>query len=141
MQKMTRSPATPGRTGPQSYRSPELVTCARPLSKATAAAAAELAGIKMSKKFNIEFTRDRPIRTLKLKVSRQWAGSKIHKLHDQWCRDNGYPVRKPTSARARVRKTSSHKPRAQAGSLSPQAPRSGNQGTSVQAGPGHKQQG
>jgi len=48
---------------------------------------------------------------------------------------------KPTSARARARKTSSHKPRAQAGSLSPQALRSGNQGTSVQAGPGHKLQG
>ena len=65
----------------------------------------------------------------------------IDEIHDQWCRDNGYPVRKLTSARARVRKTSSHKLRAQAGSLNPQAPVSGNQGTSVQAGPGHKQQG
>ena len=48
----------------------------------------------------------------------------IDKIHDQWCRDNGYPVPKPTSARARVRKTSSHKLRAQASSRNPQAPRS-----------------
>ena len=65
----------------------------------------------------------------------------IDEIHDQWCRDNGYPVHKPTSVQASGRKTSSHKLRAQAGSLNPQAPRSGNQGTSVQAGPGHKQQG
>ena len=48
---------------------------------------------------------------------------------------------KPTSLQARARRKPSHKLRAQAGSLSLQAPRSGNQGTSVQAGPGHKQQG
>ena len=48
---------------------------------------------------------------------------------------------KPTSARAHVRKPSSHKLRVQASSRSPQAPGSGSQGTSVQAGPGHKQQG
>ena len=45
---------------------------------------------------------------------------------------------KPTSARAHVRKPSSHKLRVQAECPSSQAPRSGNQGTSVQAGPGHK---
>ena len=65
----------------------------------------------------------------------------IDEIHDQWCRENGYPVRKLTSSRAHSRKPSSHKLRAQAGSLNPQALRSGNQGTSVQAGPGHKQQG
>ena len=48
---------------------------------------------------------------------------------------------KPTSPQAAGRRKPSHKLRAQAWSLSPQAPRSGNQGTSVQAGPGHKQQG
>ena len=63
----------------------------------------------------------------------------IDKIHAQWCRDNGYPVPKPTSSQAQRRKTSSHKLRAQAERPSSQAPRSGNQGTSVQAGPGHKQ--
>ena len=48
---------------------------------------------------------------------------------------------KPTSLQASGRKTSSHKLRAQAWSLSQQAPGSWPQGTSVQAGPGHKQQG
>ena len=56
MQKMTRSPATPGLIGRQSYRSPELVTCARRLSKATTAAAVELAGQKMFMKSNIKST-------------------------------------------------------------------------------------
>ena len=57
MQKMIPCLVRRGRTGPQSYRSPELVTCARPLSRATTAAAAERAGTKMSMKSNIEYTK------------------------------------------------------------------------------------
>jgi len=64
---------------------------------------------------------------------------KIKKFHDQWCRDNGYPVLKPTSPQAKLRRKPSHKPRAQASSLSPQAQGSGSQGTSEQAVvPGYK---
>ena len=55
MQKMTRSPATPGPIGPPWWRRRELVTCARPRIKGTSAAAAAHAGAKMSKKYNIEF--------------------------------------------------------------------------------------
>ena len=132
MQKIIRSPATPGPTGPPWYRNRARVTYARRLSKATTAAAVARAGIKMSKKFNIKYTshggaRSRP------KI--------IDKIHDQWCRDNGYPVHKPTSLQAQRRKTTSHKLRAQARLQSLQALRSGSQGTGVQAGPGHKQQG
>ena len=65
-----------GLTGPQSCRSPELATCVRRLSRATTAAAVARAGIKMSEKFSIE---------------------SINELHDEWCRDNGYPVYKPSS--------------------------------------------
>ena len=107
MQKMTPCPATPGPTGPQSYRSPERVTYARPQNRGTIAAAVARVGIKMFMKFSTK---------------------SINEIHDQWCRDNGYPVPKPTSARARVRRKTSHKLRAQAGSLSLQAPVSGNQG-------------
>ena len=46
-----------GRTGPQSYRSPGKGTAARPLSRATTAAAVEHAGIKTSKKFNTDYIR------------------------------------------------------------------------------------
>ena len=38
----------------------------------------------------------------------------IEKYADQWCRDNGYPVRKPTSPQARRRKISIRKLRVQA---------------------------
>ena len=100
---MIRSPAGPGTIGQLWYRSRALVTCARRQIKAIKAAAVELAGQETLKKFNIE---------------------SINEIHDQWCRDNGYPVLKPTSARARVRKTSRHKLRAQASSRNPQAPRS-----------------
>jgi len=49
---------------------------------------------------------------------------------------------KLTSLQARARRKPSHKLRAQASSLSPQAPRSWSQGTSEQAVvPGYKQQG
>ena len=117
MQKMTPCLVRRGRTGPQSYRSRELVTFARPRNRATTAAAVARAGIKMSKKFNTESTK-----------------RKIYKYHEQWCRDNGY---KPTSPQAKRRRNRGHKPRVQACS-SFQAPEPGNQSTSVQAGPGHK---
>jgi len=58
MQKMIRSPATPGTTGAPSWRRPELVTCARRLNRATSAAAAAHAGAKMSMKFNIKYTKN-----------------------------------------------------------------------------------
>ena len=70
--------------------------------KATFAAAVERVGAKMSKKFNIEYTK---------------------------------------FFQADLHRNLGHKPRAQASSLSLRAPGSGNQGTSVQAGPGHKLQG
>ena len=55
--------------------------------------------------------------------------------HNQWCRENGYPIRpydpgpgrpkkKITSAQAQMRKRPSLRPRVQASSLKPQAPRS-----------------
>ena len=47
---------------------------------------------------------------------------------------------KLTSSQASEHKPSSPEPRGQASSPSPQAPGSGNQGTSVQAGSGDKQQ-
>ena len=100
MQKMTRSPAMPGPTGPPWFRSRARVTYARRRSRATTAAAVELAGQKMSEKFNTRFT--------KLKL--------IHKYHDQWCRDNGYPVYKPSS-----KATQEAKPQAKGSSLKPES--------------------
>ena len=117
MQKMTPCLVRRGRTGPQSYRSPELVTCARPLSRATTAAAAEHAGIKMSKKFNTESTSHGGARA---------RPDIIDELHDQWCRDNGYPVLKPTSPQAKLRRKTGHKLRAQARSRNQRAPEPGN---------------
>ena len=52
---MIRSPEGAGTTGQPWSRRPELATCARRLIKATFAAAAARAGIKMSKKYNTEF--------------------------------------------------------------------------------------
>jgi len=108
------------------------VTYARPQNRATTAAAVAHAGIKMLKKFTTGFTSHGGARV---------RPDIIDEIHDQWCRDNGYPVPKPTSSQAQRRKNSSHKLRAQAGLQSSQAQGSGNQGTSVQAGPGHKQPG
>jgi len=57
----------------------------------------------------------------------------IHNIHNDWCRENGYPLRpyvplpgrpKITSAQAQMRKRPSLRPRVQASSLKPQAPRS-----------------
>ena len=56
---MIRSPAGPGTTGQPWSRRPELATCARLRIKGTFAAAVEHAGIKMSKKYNIEFTNEK----------------------------------------------------------------------------------
>ena len=121
MQKMTRSPATPGPTGLQSCRSPALVMCARPRNRGTAAVTAERVGPRMSKKFSTGYIR--------MILNKKHGGARsrpkiIDKIHDQWCRDNGYPVHKPTSLQAQRRKTTSHKLRAQASSPSLQAPRS-----------------
>ena len=117
---MIPCPVRRGPTGPPWCRSPELVTCARPLSRAIAAATVARAGIKMSKKFNTE-------------------SIKIKKFHDQWCRDNGYPVPKPTSSQAQRRKNSSHKLRAQAGVQSQRAPEPGNRNKDERAqAPGYK---
>jgi len=55
---MIRSPAGPGTIGQPWLRRRALVTYARHLSRGISAAAVELAGIKISKKFNIEFTND-----------------------------------------------------------------------------------
>ena len=58
MQKMTRSPATPGTTGLQSWRRRELVPCARPRNKGTTAATAAHAGAKTFMKSNIKYTKN-----------------------------------------------------------------------------------
>ena len=57
MQKMIRSPATPGLIGPLWCLHLVAATYARPQIRATTAAAVEPAGIKMSKKFNTEYTK------------------------------------------------------------------------------------
>ena len=117
---MIPCPVRHGRTGPPWYRSRALVTCARRLSRATTAATAAGAGLKMFMKFNTE-------------------SIKIKKFHDEWCRDNGY---KPTSPQATGRRKKVHKLRVQASSLSLQAPGSGNPDKveSAQA-PGYRLQG
>jgi hypothetical protein len=57
----------------------------------------------------------------------------IHDIHNAWCLKNGYPTKpyvprpgrpKITSAQAQKRKRPSLRPRVQASSLKPQAPRS-----------------
>ena len=84
---------------------------------------------------------------IKKKRSPNWGGAReecqmIKKHADKWCRDNGYPVPKPTSSQAKRRKTSSHKLRAQAGVQSQQAAKFFRQGTSAQApDPGYKLRG
>ena len=75
------------------------------------AEAVERVGAKMSKKFNIEFTK-------------KFRMGLTHKL---------------TSPQAKSRRKRDHKLKVQALVRSQQAQGSGNRGTSVQAGPGHKQ--
>ena len=58
MQKMIRSPATPGLIGPLWCLHLVAAIYARPRNKGTNAGAAARAGIKMSKKFNIKFTKN-----------------------------------------------------------------------------------
>ena len=56
-----------------------------------------------------------------------------------WIMNKKSPNYKPTSPQAKRRRKRGHKPRVQASSLSPRAPRSGSQGTSEQAlYPGYK---
>jgi len=91
---------------------------ARLLIKAAYVVTAEAAGTatrKTSVMANIKFRRE------------------IHNIHNDWCRENGYPVRtyqpgpgrpKLTSAQAQKRKRPSLRLRVQASSLNLQAPRS-----------------
>ena len=95
---------------------------ARPWIKGTAAATAEHAGTGAS-----QMSRIRNIRT----VLNYNGNGEIADLS----------ALKPTSLQAAGRRKQVRKLRAQAWSLSQQAPRSGNRGTSEQACPGHKQQG
>ena len=120
MQGMTRSPATPGPTGPPWYRNRARVTYARHLSRATSAAAVAHAGAKTFMKFSTKYT--------KMILDFHGNGS----IADS----SGL---KPTSPQATGRRNQGHKLRAQASSLSPQAQGSGSQGTSEQAVvPGYK---
>ncbi len=57
MQKMIRSPATPGLIGPLWCLHLVAAIYARPRNKATTAAAVARAGQKMSMKFNIKYTK------------------------------------------------------------------------------------
>jgi hypothetical protein len=59
--------------------------------------------------------------------------AQLEAIHNQWCLENGYPLRsydsepgrpKITSSQAQKRKRPSLQPRVQASSLKPQAPRS-----------------
>ena len=104
MQKMIRSPATPGTIGQPWWRRRELVTCARRLSRAINAAAAARAGLKMFMKFNIKYTNHGGARR-RPKI--------IDQIHDEWCRANGY---KPSSSREQ-----GPSPQAKGSSLSPES--------------------
>ena len=119
---MTRSPARAGTIGALWALHLVAAIYARRLSRAIPVATVAHAGPEMSKKFNTGYTR--------MVLDFNGNGS----IADP----SGL---KPTSLQATSRRKSSHKLRVQASSRSPQAPGSGSQGTSVQAGPGHKQQG
>ena len=83
---MIRSPAGPGTIGQPSSRSlAEELTYARHLTKATSAAAAARAGIKMSKKYNTESTKKFRMRLTHKPTSSQAAGNRkrVHKLRVQ----------------------------------------------------------
>ena len=95
---MTRSPATPGPTGPLWCRSRAQVTYARPRNRATNAAAVARAGLKMFMKSNTKYTNHGGART-RPKI--------IDQIHDQWCLANGY---KPSST-----ETQGPKPQAKGG--------------------------
>ena len=130
MQKMTHSLVRRGHTGPQSWRSPELVTCARRLSKATSAAAAARVGQRIFMKFNIKY------------ISKKYTKEDIINEtvpHNDIEEAQGY---KPTSPQAQKRKKKVHKLRAQAWVQSQRALEPGNRDRdgSAQA-PGYKQQG
>jgi len=91
---------------------------ARLLIKAAYVVTAEAAGTETRKTFVMGNTKYR---------------REIHNIHNAWCLENGYPLRpyvplpgrpKITSAQAQMRKRPSLRPRVQASSLKPQAPRS-----------------
>ena len=109
MQKMIRSPAQPGTIGALWCLHLVAAIYARRLNRATAAVTVAHAGQKRFMKSSIKYTR-------KFRMSLS---------------------RKLTSLQATGRRKRDHKLRVQA-FASLQAPGLGNQGTSVQAGPGHK---
>ena len=104
---MTRSPATPGRSGPPWCRRRELVTCARPRIKGTNAAAVERVGAKMSKKFNIRFTKNE---------ARKKTKSKKVQTHKREGDRANTSVYKPSSSREQE-----SNPQAKGSSLSPES--------------------
>ena len=126
---MTRSPAGPGTTGQPWSRRRDPATCARHLSRATHAAAVARVGLRTLKKFNIEY-----IRMLLSEI--------IKELNEENAPPGGWREGdKLTSPQAGSRKGRGHKLKVQALVPSQQAQGSGSQGTSVQAGPGHKLRG
>ena len=111
MQKITQPPATPGLTGPRS--STKATTAAQLSLKATSVGPAERVGI------------------LKLNMSHT-PNTKIKKIHDDWCRENGY---KPQAASVKpenlhVANTLSFKLQAERRSPKVQAPSSKPQASS-----------
>ena len=92
MQRTTPSPAGPGTIGALWCLHLVAAIYARLRIKGTFAAAAARAGIKMSKKYNIEST-------------------EIKKFHDAWCLANGYKLSSRREQAAKPsRKGSSFKP-------------------------------
>ena len=101
---MIPCPVRRGRIGQPWWLSPELATCARRLSKATPAATAAHAGLKMFMKFNIKSTNHGGARR---------RPRIIDEIHDEWCRANGY---KPSST-----ETQDFKPQAKGSSFKPES--------------------
>ena len=65
------------------------------------------AGLKMFMKSNTRYTKHGGART---------RPDVIDEIHDQWCRDNGYPVYKPSST-----ETQDDKPQAKGSSFKPES--------------------
>ena len=104
---MIPCPVRHGRTGQPWYRSRALVTCARHLSRATNAAAAAHAGLKMSKKFNTEYTKNE---------SRKKTKSTKIQTHKREGDRANTSVYKPSSSREQE-----ESPQAKGSSLSPES--------------------
>ena len=127
---MTQSPAMPGRTGLQSWRSRDRGAFVQRLNKATSVEAVARAGQRIFMKFNIKY------------ISKKYTKEDIINEtvpHNDIEEAQGY---KPTSPQAQKRKKKVHKLRAQAWVQSQRALEPGNRDRdgSAQA-PGYKQQG